>query len=124
MKFEAPVPGKRVRGSQTGRPLMAALDLFGRRGTLRILWELRGSAALTFRALQAASELPPATLNTRLRELREAGLVEAEGGYRLARLGEELLPALQPLNDWAVTWARARERAKPKPKPKSKSEPG
>src|SRR3954453_7086312 len=118
MKFEAPapVPGKRVRGSQTGRPLMAALDLFGRRGTLRILWELRDGAGLTFRALQAASELPPATLNTRLRELREAGLVEADGGYRLAKLGEEPLPALQPLNDWAVSWAKSRERVKPKPK--------
>ena len=32
----------RVRGSTTGRPLMAALDLLGRRWTLRIMWELRG----------------------------------------------------------------------------------
>jgi DNA-binding HxlR family transcriptional regulator len=102
---------------------MAALDLFGRRGTLRVLWELRGETPLTFRALQTASELPPATLNTRLRELRQAGLVEADGGYRLARLGEELLPALQPLNDWAVIWARSRERVKPRSKSKSTGEP-
>ena len=32
---------KRVRGSTTGRPIMALLDLLGRRWTLRIVWELR-----------------------------------------------------------------------------------
>jgi len=35
-----PRPGRVVRGSATGRPLMAALDLLGRRWALRILWEL------------------------------------------------------------------------------------
>jgi len=30
-----------VRGSKTGRPVMALLDLLGRRWTLRIVWELR-----------------------------------------------------------------------------------
>jgi DNA-binding HxlR family transcriptional regulator len=30
-----------VRGSKSGRPIMALLDLLGRRWTLRILWELR-----------------------------------------------------------------------------------
>ena len=30
-----------VRGSRTGRPIMALLDLLGRRWTLRIIWELR-----------------------------------------------------------------------------------
>ena len=30
-----------VRGSRTGRPVMALLDLLGRRWTLRIVWELR-----------------------------------------------------------------------------------
>ena len=34
-------PQRRVRGSRTGRPIMALLDLFGRRWSLRILWELR-----------------------------------------------------------------------------------
>jgi DNA-binding HxlR family transcriptional regulator len=36
-----PRPGEPVRGSATGRPLIAALDLFGRRWSLRIIWELR-----------------------------------------------------------------------------------
>ena len=66
-----PLPGSKVRGSATGRPIMAALDLFGRRWALRILWELRAKS-LTFRELQdACGEISPAVLNTRLAELRE-----------------------------------------------------
>ena len=52
---------------------MVALDLLGRRGALRILWELRGEP-LTFRALQDAAQAQPGLLNTRLAELRDAGL--------------------------------------------------
>ena len=43
-----------VRGSKSGRAIMALLDLLGRRWTLRILWELR-EQALTSRALRAVS---------------------------------------------------------------------
>jgi len=57
--------GTPVRGSTTGRPIMVVLDLLGRRGALRILWELRGEP-LTFRALQAACGSNPGLLNTRL----------------------------------------------------------
>lgn len=110
MKIEAPVPGAKVRGSNTGRPLMAAFDLLGRRGVLRILWELRSGEPVTFRQLAAAAELAPATLNTRLHELRAAGLVSAESGYALTKLGLALLPALEPLRGWATLWARAHGR--------------
>ncbi len=107
MKNVAPTPGRKVRGSSTGRPIMAALDLFGRRGMLRILWELRGDAPLTFRALSAAAELPPGTLNTRLKEMRETGLLDSGDGYRLTPLGRELMGALGPLITWSETWAQA-----------------
>ena len=103
-----PRPGARVRGSRSGRPIMAALDLLGRRWALRILWELR-AGALPFRALrEAAGDLSPAVLNTRLAELREAGvLAQREGdGYRLTREGAGLLAALAPLDAWAKGWAR------------------
>jgi DNA-binding HxlR family transcriptional regulator len=106
MKNEAPKPGRSVRGSKTGRPIMAALDLLGRRGALRILWELRGGEALTFRALASAAELAPATLNTRLRELRETQIVELAEGYQLTPLGRELEAALEPLVHWSTRWAR------------------
>jgi DNA-binding HxlR family transcriptional regulator len=84
---------------------MAALDLLGRRWALRVLWELR-SGAHTFRALRAAcGEVSPAVLNTRLRELREAGLVErAADGYDLSRLGRQLIRALAPLDAWSRRW--------------------
>lgn len=112
MKSEAPIPGRRVRGSSTGRPLMAAFDLLGRRGVLRILWELRSGERMTFRALAVAAALSPATLNTRLRDLRTAGLIDAEQGYALTGLGTQLLPALEPLHGWAVKWAKAHGRAR------------
>jgi DNA-binding HxlR family transcriptional regulator len=104
-KIEAPLPGKRVRGSATGKPIMAALDLLGRRGALRIVWELRDGAVLTFRALQAAADLPPGTLNTRLAELRAADVVSAEAGYRLTARGADLIEALAPLLSWSQAWA-------------------
>ena len=47
-----PLPGRPVRGSSTGRPTMALLDLLGRRWALRVLWELRDGSALSFRELQ------------------------------------------------------------------------
>jgi DNA-binding HxlR family transcriptional regulator len=82
-----PKVGAAVRGSKTGRPIMVVLDLLGRRAALRILWELRGDP-LTFRALQEGCETNPSLLNTRIKELRAAGLVEhLDGGYRLTREG-------------------------------------
>ncbi|MGH1358630.1 MAG: winged helix-turn-helix transcriptional regulator [Burkholderiaceae bacterium] len=95
-----------VRGSTTGRPIMAALDLLGRRGSLRILWELREERVLTFRSLQEAAATNPSLLNTRLRELREAGIVAHEGqGYLLTASGKQLMTALAPLTVWAGKWA-------------------
>lgn len=37
-----PRPGVPVRGSTSGRQIMALLDILGRRWVLRIFWELRG----------------------------------------------------------------------------------
>ena len=78
-----------VRGSRTGRPIMALLDLLGRRWALRIVWELRDDQALTSRALRTAcDEASPSILQTRLSELRDAGLVElTSDGYRLTEIG-------------------------------------
>ena len=106
-----PRVGRPVRGSRTGRPVMVALDLLGRRAALRVLWELRGDA-LTFRALQEAAGTNPALLNTRLKELREAGLVDHEGGYHLTAEGRALLAAMQPLSAWAERWGMRRPEAR------------
>ena len=99
---------KRVRGSRTGRPIMALLDLLGRRWTLRIVWELREEAR-RFRALQDAIGASPTIINTRLADLRDAKLVELDpdSGYRLTALGEELLRLMLPLHAWSEKWAKS-----------------
>jgi DNA-binding HxlR family transcriptional regulator len=105
----SPRPGQPVRGSRTGRPVMALLDLLGRRWSLRVLWELREGHVLTFRELQArCGDVSSSVLNDRLRELREARIIATRPGrgYVLTRDGEELLGALLPLDAWAKRWAR------------------
>ena len=97
-----------VRGSRTGRPIMALLDLLGRRWTLRIVWELRGGP-LTSRALRTAcDDASPTVMQARLSELREAGLVEllAGDGYRLTPLGRELMQSFLPLQLFAERWSK------------------
>lgn len=92
----------------------AALELFNRRWTLRVLWELR-EGPLNFRQLQVAcGELSASVLNQRLAELREALLVDhdAGAGYRLSTHGQELLVAFEPLLRWAPPWARAVAKAR------------
>jgi DNA-binding HxlR family transcriptional regulator len=101
-----------VRGSKTGRPIMALLDLLGRRWTLKVIWELRDEA-LTSRALRAAcDDASPTVMQQRLSELREAGLVEKRegGGYALTPLGGELLQTPLPLYHFAERW-HARRKA-------------
>ncbi len=105
----APLPGRPVRGSQTGRPVMALLDLLGRRWVLRILWELREQPAATFRELQVrCGNVSSSVLNERLRELREAGILTTgdPSGYELTREGRSLLQALAPIDEWASRWSR------------------
>jgi DNA-binding HxlR family transcriptional regulator len=97
-----------VRGSRSGRPIMALLDLLGRRWTLRIVWELR-DGPLTSRALRTAcDEASPTVVQTRLSELREAGLVELlpGDGYRLTGLGTELMDSFLPLHRFAERWSK------------------
>jgi DNA-binding HxlR family transcriptional regulator len=98
-------PGKKARGSRTGRPIMVLLDLLGRRWTLRIIWELR-TDTLRFRALRDnCGSISPTILNKRLHELREVAIVElGREGYGLTREGKDLLAALAPLSRWAENW--------------------
>jgi DNA-binding HxlR family transcriptional regulator len=106
-----PRPGRPVRGSLTGRPIMALLDLLGRRWALTVIWELR-DGPLSFRQLQArGGAISSSVLNHRLAELREAGIVGVDAdGYTLTPEGRRLLELYPPLNAWAERWAE-RERA-------------
>jgi len=84
---------------------MVVLDVLGRRGALRVLWELRGGNPMTFRALQDACETNPGSLNTRLKEPRQLGIVDHDdGGYRLNASGGDLMETLESLRVWSDRW--------------------
>lgn len=111
----APLPGRPVRGSADGRPVMAALDLLGRRWTLRVIWELhRNGAPIGFRDLQRrCDDMSSSVLSTRLTELREAGIAAststaAQPAWHLTALGDDLVTAMGPLLDWSRAWAERR----------------
>ncbi|CAN7315539.1 winged helix-turn-helix transcriptional regulator [Variovorax paradoxus] len=82
------------------------LALLEARYALRVLWALRDGHAQTFRLLQdSVGNITPNTLNTRIKELREAGLVSHGGdGYSLTVSGQDLLKRLSDLQAFAGKW--------------------
>lgn len=102
-----PVPGRPVRGSRRGSPIMALFDLLGRRWAMGVVWVLSEQGPCSFSQLEAACEtISPAVLNTRLKELRAAGLVEKqEDGYAVSKLGREIHTRLLPLSALSRKWA-------------------
>jgi len=83
------------------------LGLLESRYALRVLWALRDGHAQTFRLLQdSVGGITPNTLNTRIKELREAGLITHGGdGYHLTPAGAELAKRLADLPAFATKWA-------------------
>ncbi|MER0240383.1 helix-turn-helix domain-containing protein [Fulvimarina sp. MAC8] len=108
---QIPVPGKAVRGSRSGSPIMAMFDLLGRRWAMGVLWTLSERGASTFRGLQEACEtISPAVLNSRLKELQAAGFVEqTPNGYAVTELGMSVYEALIPLSGVSKQWAASIE---------------
>ena len=102
-----PVPGTPVRGSKSGSAIMALLDLLGRRWAMGVVWTLSERGPCTFRELEAGCEsVSPAVLNTRLKELRAAGLVaRLDTGYVVTDLGREVYSCLLPLSATSKKWA-------------------
>jgi DNA-binding HxlR family transcriptional regulator len=102
-----PLPGRAVRGSRSGRPIMAVLDLLGRRWALRVIWELRETSSPSFRELQRrCGGISSSVLADRLRELDLAAIVERDAdGYALTPAGRDLLGRLLVLEEWADRWA-------------------
>lgn len=102
-----PAPGRPVRGSRSGAPIMALFDLLGRRWAMGILWTLCESGPATFRVLQARCEtISPSVLNHRLQELLAAKFVEkSDEGYSATPLGWQLYEQLVPLGTLAKLWS-------------------
>ena len=90
------------------------LALLESRYALRVLWSLKDGHAQTFRLLQdSVGGITPNTLNTRLKELREAGLVgHGSEGYSLTAGGTDLLKCLNDLQAFAVKWATTQAKKK------------
>jgi DNA-binding HxlR family transcriptional regulator len=72
-----------------------------------VIWELH-KKPLTFRDLQTTcGGISPTVLNTRLAELRDAGIVAQDAtGYALTVEGQRLLKELLGLHEWAERWAK------------------
>jgi DNA-binding HxlR family transcriptional regulator len=83
------------------------LGLLESRYAIRVLWALRDGHAQTFRLLQdSVGGITPNTLNTRIKELREAGLMtHGNDGYTVTSSGADLLKRLGDLQAFATKWA-------------------
>jgi DNA-binding HxlR family transcriptional regulator len=78
------------------------LSLLESRYAIRVLWALRDGHSQTFRLLQdSVGGITPNTLNTRLKELREAGLVthgnEAMASLRRVQICSNVCPTYKLL---------------------------
>jgi DNA-binding HxlR family transcriptional regulator len=88
------------------------LSLLESRYAMRVLWALRDGHAQTFRLLQdSVGSITPNTLNTRIKELREAGLMtHGSEGYAVTAAGSDLLKRLGDLQAFATKWATSQAK--------------
>jgi len=102
-----PKPGKPVRGSKSGAPIMALFDLLGRRWAMGIIWQLR-EGPLPFGELQKRCDsISPTILSSRIKDLCDAALIERTlEGYTLTGQGVELFRILEPFKEWSIVWAK------------------
>ncbi|MEJ7930857.1 winged helix-turn-helix transcriptional regulator [Ramlibacter sp. AN1015] len=105
--------------SKENAAITQLLALLEARYALRVLWALRDGHPQTFRLLQdSVGGITPNTLNTRIKELREAGLLAHEGeGYHLTATGTDLVRRLAELQGFATRWSPAKARKKQAPAP-------
>lgn len=92
------------------------LGLLEARYAIRVIWALKDGHAQTFRLLQdSVGGITPNTLNTRIKELREAGLVtHGPDGYVITPMGADLLKRIADIQVFAARWVAVQSR-KPKP---------
>jgi DNA-binding HxlR family transcriptional regulator len=93
--------------SKENAAISQLLALLESRYSIRVLWALKDGHAQTFRLLQdSVGGITPNTLNTRIKELREAGLVNhGKEGYVLTPPGADLMKRLGDLPAFASKWS-------------------
>ena len=90
------------------------LGLLESRYAMRVLWALRDGHPQTFRLLQdSVGGITPNTLNTRIKELREAGFLQHNGGgYSVTPSGMDLLKRLSDIQAFAARWVASQAKKK------------
>jgi DNA-binding HxlR family transcriptional regulator len=90
------------------------LGLLESRYAVRVMWALKDGHPQTFRLLQdSVGGVTPNTLNTRIKELREAGLMKhGDSGYLLTNLGDDLMRRLGELPSFATKWVNSQAKKK------------
>src|SRR4051794_38215407 len=96
----------RTMKSRENAAVSQLLGLLEARYAMRVLWALKDGHAQTFRLLQdSVGGITPNTLNTRIKELREAGLLNhGSEGYIVTPTGSDLLRRLSDLQTFAPRW--------------------
>jgi len=91
------------------------LGLLESRYALRVLWALRDGHPQTFRLLQdSVGGITPNTLNTRLKNLRQAGFIDhGRDGYLLTASGLDLTKRLSDLQAFAGKWVTGQLKKTP-----------
>lgn len=106
------VEARPARDSRPDAATIEALDLLGRRWSLRVLWEL-GGGPLRFTEVQSRCDgMSPSVLNQRLGELVDAGVVRTrtDRRYELTPEGAELATTIRPVDAWARRWVKRNGR--------------
>jgi len=90
------------------------LSLLESRYAIRVLWALKDGHPQTFRLLQdSVGNITPNTLNTRIKEMREAGLMDhGPNGYIVTHMGIDLLKRMGDLSAFAGKWTAAQAKKK------------
>ena len=86
------------------------LSLLESRYAIRVLWALRDGHPQTFRLLQdSVGGITPNTLNPRIKEMREAGLLDhGSDGYIVTPSGTDLHKRLSDVQSFPNRWVAAR----------------
>ncbi len=88
------------------------LSLLESRYCIRVLWALKDGHPQTFRLLQdSVGLITPNTLNTRIKDLRAAGLMtHGDDGYTVTSSGVDLLKRLNELQAFATKWVASQAK--------------
>jgi len=100
-------------GVKDNTAVIQLFDLLESRYAMRVVWALSDGHPQTFRLLQdSMGGVTPNTLNTRLKQLRAARLVDhGQDGYRLTRQGADLASRMTDMQLFANRWAQQQARA-------------